>query len=153
MLQAIEIRELEPQPVASIRTWTEPAGIAITLAQVFQDISLFLAREGLTPAGPPFARYHVLSPEYIEVEAGMPVPSPVTGKGKVSSGILPGGQAVVTWHQGSFESLRETYAQVQAWVNERGLECAPDTWEVYWTDPAQITEPAQWRTEIIWPLK
>jgi AraC family transcriptional regulator len=42
---------------------------------------------------------------------------------------------------------------VQAWIEANGHRAAGAPWEVYITDPADHPEPADWRTEVIWPLE
>jgi effector-binding domain-containing protein len=146
-------QEIEAQPVAAIRTWTEPDGIAITLAEIFEDITIYLATEGIEPAGPPFTRYYIYRPDFIELEAGLPVAAPVVGKGRIAGRTLPGGRAVVTWHVGGYESLGKTYEAVKSYMRAQRIEGTADMWEVYWSDPGSVPDPSELKTQVIWPVK
>ena len=46
----------------------------------------------------------------------------------------------------------ETNAAVERWIEEHGFRVGGAPWESYVTDPAQHPDPADWRTEVYWPL-
>ena len=47
----------------------------------------------------------------------------------------------------------DTYAAMHRWAEQNGFELGGAPWESYITDPAEHPDPANWRTEIYWPLK
>ncbi len=155
----VEMRQLEPQPVVSIR-----ASVPITqLGEVMDDrlraLSRYLQQRGVQPAGPPFVRYHTFGETETDLETGIPVMEPVVGEGRIMSGVLPGGPAIATWHLGAHDTLGDAYARLGAGVKASGREPRGAAWEVYyWIDPAQYNgaanwpEPSAWRTQLVQPI-
>jgi len=56
-------------------------------------------------------------------------------------------------HAGSYDTLAETYAELQRWIEANGHRTQGAPWESYITDPADHPDAADWRTEVYWPLQ
>jgi AraC family transcriptional regulator len=56
-------------------------------------------------------------------------------------------------HSPYYDGLNEANAAVYAWIQEQGLVVAGPPWEVYVTDPGEVPDPQDWRTEIFWPVE
>jgi effector-binding domain-containing protein len=149
----IELRTLSPQPVVSIRARCKPHSIKQTLSELLPASYTHVMGKGKHPAGPPFTRFHRYGPDEVELEGGCPVTEPMDGEGRVEAGELPGGEVAATIHTGPYEDLPHAYRALEAWVAQRGKRPAGAPWEVYWTDPAQETDPHRWKTEIILPIE
>ncbi len=54
---------------------------------------------------------------------------------------------------GAYDKLNDAHAAVQVWIEEQKLRGAGAPWEVYVTDPADVPDPANWRTDLFWPLE
>jgi AraC family transcriptional regulator len=54
---------------------------------------------------------------------------------------------------GPYETLHETHAAVERWIEANGGKVAGAPWEVYLTDPGEVPDPAEWQTEIVWPVE
>jgi effector-binding domain-containing protein len=54
-------------------------------------------------------------------------------------------------HHGSYDQLTAAWAQLEAWMREHDLEPAPSSWEVYLTEPSPDMDPADLRTQLVWP--
>ena len=67
-------------------------------------------------------------------------------------GAASGGPAAVAVHAGPYDQLGETYAALERWIEANGLRTAGAPWESYITDPTDHPDPADWRTEIYWPV-
>ena len=59
----------------------------------------------------------------------------------------------MTTHTGPYDKLTEAHAAIQVWIEDQGLVTAGAPWESYVTDPADYHDPADWKTEIFWPVK
>jgi effector-binding domain-containing protein len=153
MAHAITVKTLRPQPIATIRATALFAAIGATLGQVLPEVFAYVVAQGQRPVGPPFSRYLGERGETVELEAGVPVDEPVAGDGRVQAGELPGGPVATIWHIGPYDTLRVTYAVLATWMAAEGRAAGGPTWEVYWTDPQEVLDPAEWKTEIICPLR
>ncbi len=147
------VETIAEQPVASIRLTIKAAEVAQNLAVMLPEVMQHLASSGAQMAGPPFSRYHSLTADTIDIEAGMPVKSPVKGEGRVKASTLPAGKVAATWHVGPYHDLPKTYAVLEAWMKAQSLESRGPFWEVYWTDPGIERDPQKWRTQVFWPVK
>lgn len=131
-------------PVAEIGPW---------LGTTYGAIAGLLAARRAAPAGPPFARFHMLGDGRFDVEAGFPVSRPIEPSGDVQPSELPGGQVAVTVHVGPYDQMEPAYQALASWVTDHGGELAGDAWEVFFSDPAAEPDPATWRTEIVQPYR
>ena len=46
----------------------------------------------------------------------------------------------------------DTNAAIERWIDENNLRPNGPPWEWYVTDPGEHPNPADWRTEVYWPL-
>jgi len=145
-------KDLTPQPVVFARVRVArheiPAGIAEALGKTFP----YAMQAGLPIAGKPYARYLTTGPGLFAMEVGVPLAAPATGQGDVEAGALPGGPAVVAVHGGPYDQLGETYAAMERWMDANGVRPGGPAWESYVTDPGDYPDPADWRTEVFWPI-
>jgi effector-binding domain-containing protein len=146
-----EIRQA--QPTAICRATLTVAEIGPWLGKVYGAVAGLLSVQQAGPAGPPFARYHMLGDGRFEVEAGFPASRPVEGSGDVQPSELPGGQVAVTVHTGPYGQMEPGYQALASWVTDHGGEAIGGAWEVYFSDPSTQPDPATWRTEIIQPYR
>ena len=51
-----------------------------------------------------------------------------------------------------YDTLAATYDRLAAWIAQNGLVAGSGPWEVYLTDPTQVADPAEYVTEVNWPL-
>lgn len=153
MSYEIRTRRLDPQPVLSIRGPVDPDGIEEAVGEFLGEVWKKLEADGREPAGPPFTRYHQIGESELVLEAGFPVSEEAAGEGRIESGELPGGEAISTDHIGPYEELPAAGEALEAWARERGRSAAGPRWEVYWTDPGEVEDPEQWRTEVFMPLQ
>jgi hypothetical protein len=78
------------------------------------------------------------------------VPTTVAAVNGVRAGVLPECRAVQAMHVGSYDTLGTTHDAVKQWMREEGLNASDDMWEYYLSD--QSTDPATWRTQVVWPV-
>jgi effector-binding domain-containing protein len=148
----------DPQPVVSIRATIPVAQLGEVVGERLGALGAYLQRHGLTPAGPPFVRYHTFGNTETDMEVGVPVAAPAPGDGSVHAGTLPGGPAITTWHRGPHTALGDAYARLAAWQQAHDRAPAGPTWEVYhWIDLSQDSprDPdfTTWHTQLIQPLQ
>lgn len=147
MISDVELRTLPPQPVAVVRGDVRLEDLPSFLGGAFEEVATTLARQGLSPVGPPLGRYVPKPDGSFEVEAGFPVGHPVTGAGRVEPDRLPGGTVARVLYRGDYAGVGEAYASATEWVGAHGYRVSGQSWECYLDEP-DVPEP---RTEVFVP--
>jgi effector-binding domain-containing protein len=140
-------------PTGTVRVKTTLNTISDDIGRIYHQVFSYLDDAGAQPAGGPFAWYHDMSGDEIDMEAGVPVGAPMAGNEQVKPSTLPGGPVAVVWYTGPYgDQMVPAYEAIEQWMNNNGFETAGGPWEFYWTDPAE-TAPEDYRTEIVWPIR
>jgi DNA-binding transcriptional MerR regulator len=155
MAYDVRTKEVPPQQIISIRFKAPLAGMAAESGRAFGELFAHLGRAGAAPAGPPFGLYHGAPDEddEVDVELCVPVSRPMSGAGRISGRELAGGPAAYTLHCGRYDAVGPVYAALQRWIQEHGREAAGAPREIYLVGPQQVSDPAELRTEVQWPLR
>lgn len=148
----IAVTDHAEQPTAVVRGRVPLNELQGFFARAFQDAAATLQAQGRHPAGPPFGMYRGRPTDVVDVEAGFPAYAPIAPSGDVLPGSLPGGRVVEATHVGSYDTIHNTYADVERFMAEGGLTPGNVMWECYLTDPQRQPDPATWRTQICWPV-
>jgi AraC family transcriptional regulator len=149
---SIERREITAQPILFVRLKSARHELPQTIAQGVGKVYMHAQQAGVALAGHPFTRYPEVGPGLMTVEVGFRVSADASGRDEIEAGLLPGGPAVVAMHGGPYDQLGETYAAAERWMEGNRLRPAGAPWEHYVTDPAEHPDPAEWRTEVFWPV-
>ena len=148
----IETRVLaDDQPTAAMFTTLGVDEIGPWLGTAYGTVAGYLGRFGVGPVGMPYARYHRRDDGRFDVEAGFAATTPVPGEGDVEPSEFPAGDVAVTVHVGPYDDMAPAYDAIAAWLAGHHAVAAGDPWEVYFTDPSEVPDPAQWRTEVVQP--
>ena len=153
MSVSVSRKELQPATALVIRRKTAASEIAKTLSDCLPRVFAWAQQHGVPFAGPPFTRYLPSGPGLLSIEAGLTIAAPSKGEGDIIATELPGGPAAIAIHEGGYETLAETHAAVERWIEANKLESAGSPWETYLTDPGDKPDPADWRTEVVYPLR
>ena len=124
--------------------------------EVGKGLGLVCKKMGRHVNGKPMTLYY--DDEYKDEDADFEPCVPVR-KGKDTDGIsvreLKGGRCVTLVHQGPYETLRESYKRLFAYVQEKGYTIRRPTREVYRKGPGPIFKgnPKNYLTEIQIPIE
>ena len=132
-----------------IRRTTTLAGIERALDGLFGEVADYLRELDVEPAGPPFACYHSIGAEELDVEAGFPVDRTVPSRWEIRAVRLDGGPAVITTHTGAYEPVTYAEAALRGWLAKQCLEAVGPLIEVHLADPMQAVEPRRGRIKLI----
>lgn len=149
---SIERRDVAAQPVLIIRRRIPRADLQATMAECFGKVFGHCQKVGLPLDGRPFTRYLSTGPGLWTIECGKPLATPAAGQGEIEAATLPAGPLAMAVHGGLYDALPDTYAALERWIESNGLRAGEAPWESYITSPAEHTDPADWRTEVYWPL-
>jgi AraC family transcriptional regulator len=144
--------ELKEQSILFIRRSMPFTQLQANMGECFGTLYGHGQKAGLAIAGQPIARYVSTGPGLWTVDFAMPLFSPAPGDADMQAGFLPKGPAAFAVHMGPYDLLAETNAAIQRWIEAEGFSTNGAPWESYVTDPGQTPDPADWRTEVYWPL-
>ena len=159
MISDPQIQERPAQHYAGIRMIVPMDGISAAVDEAFPELFGWLAGNSITPSGAPIIRYLVIDMTAgLQLVLGVPVSSPVAGRGRVQPGVLPAGRYAVLRHTGPYDGLLAANAALHQWAKERGVTFdVTDTpegqaWrsrvEHYLTNPAEEPDPAKWEVDV-----
>ena len=151
-MPTIERQQLQPQHALVVKRRVARSEIATTIAESLGKTYPYALQNGLAIAGRPFVRYSDVGPGLMTMETGTPLAAPAPGVGEIEAITLPGGPAAVAVHMGPYDKLQDTYAAMERWMQQQGVRAAGAPWESYITDPAEHPDPANWRTDVFWPI-
>lgn len=142
------LQEVPTETVATIRRVVPMGELASFLPATFGQIAGAVGPAGGQVSGPPFAWYHSMPTDTVDVSAGFPVAGDVhTPDGGVLIHERPGGRAAVGIHVGPYDTMTETYDELRAWLSVEALVPTGDMWEEYLTPPEG--DPSTWQTRIV----
>ena len=163
----IELRQA--QPYLGIRA-VVTHGIRDFADSAFPELFGWVFENGISPAGPPFLRYHEVDRggEPLDAEAGVPVESPPSARnGRVHADALPAGRYLTSLHVGPYRSeampdLGDARAALVAWARdndivygretERGIGF-PCALERFIVGPADDPDFTKWQTEFAYMIR
>ena len=152
-MTTFEIDEVQSQHAAVVRGQMRVEEIPDFFGRAFGAVMEALVTQGIDAAGPPMAYYPAMpDEEMFDVEAGFPTAVAIEPVGDVVPLVLPHGRVARGVHVGPYDTLTDTYDQLFAWLAERGESPCEQMWECYLSDPSVESDPAVWRTEVVWLL-
>ncbi|MDP9795392.1 AraC family transcriptional regulator [Catenuloplanes nepalensis] len=151
----IELRDQPAFHALVMRRRVTRDEIAATLAATLPTVFDYAQRNGLAITGPPFARYPEVGMGSLVIEGGITVaaPPPTPPGDGIELLTVPAGRAVVAVHRGPYDTLPESYQDIEKWIRDQGLSATGAPWETYLTDPGENPDPATWETEIVQPVQ
>ena len=147
-----EITPRSAQPVLAVRTHTAVQDLPAFLGRAFGAVAQYLGEQGLEPAGPPYAAYHNMDMENLDVEAGFPVTKALASRGEVQAGEMPAGRYASCLFTGAYSDMPPAYEALTQYVKDQGCEPTGVSYEVYMNDPASVA-PNELQTLIVFPVK
>jgi len=141
-------RDVPTQRVATIRERVQMTAIGQAMGEGFGEVARATEAAGAEIDGLPFAIYHEVSPDEVEVELGFPVLGNVD-VGRVRSATLDGGHVACTVHMGPYEEVGRAYDALDRWVQMHGRQVVGPSREVYLNDPVTNVVPL---TEVQLPI-
>jgi len=112
-----------------------------------------LAAQDIPPAGPVFAHHLRMDPGVFDFELGVPVDEAPREEGRIEVGDRPEATVARTVYHGSYEGLPAAWGEFDAWMEAEGCVQAEDIWETYLVGPDSSSDPEDWRTELVRPLR
>ena len=143
----IEFYAYGPQKAEAIRELAEREGIDLEGSYAYSDSATDLPM--LESVGHPVVVNPDAALAAIATERGWAIrrfESAVTLRDRLA------GKAVMAWHFGEYEKLAGAHEALQGYLAAHEMKARGGPWEVYWTDPGMVPDPAKWRTQIFAPI-
>jgi effector-binding domain-containing protein len=151
MTYQFELQQQPAQPALVIRARAAVQELPQVFGEAYDALMRYLAELGEQPTGMPFAAYHNLDMQNLDLEIGFPVSRPLPGKGTIQPGELPAGKWARVLHVGPYEQLRDAYEALTSWIADQGYRPSGVSYEAYCSEPG--TPPEEIRTWIMFPLQ
>jgi effector-binding domain-containing protein len=161
-----QIEQRAERPYLGIRSEVPTGGIRTVVDRAFPQLFAWLREHGIQPSGPPFIRFHEVSPagEPLEIESAAPVGDAVAAPdgGPVGAGVLPAGRYVTAVHIGPYRhdsvpDLGHAQAALKDWTGRHGIVCSRPSdrgeslacyVEHYRIGPPMEADWTKWETEL-----
>ncbi|WP_297085528.1 SRPBCC family protein [uncultured Draconibacterium sp.] len=147
------LQETQAINYAGIRETVPFIEISLKMGEMYGEISGFLASKQLEMTGMPFAMYHLMNEEDIDLECGIPIAEVVEGNNKVMTASLPALTCATVDYYGDYTNLQDGHAAIQKWMEAHGFALSGAPLEFYITDPGQEPDPEKWLTRICYPVE
>jgi effector-binding domain-containing protein len=112
-----------------------------------------LKAQGVEAAGPWFTHHLRSSPDIFDLEVCVPTHRSVQPSGRVIARDFPAARMARRVYRGRYEGLGEAWGQFMSWVQASGHLVADDFYECYAAGPESGADTAEWRTELLRPLR
>lgn len=151
-LESIDVQliEVPMMYLLSIRKMVHEYGFAEEYGNCFRKLFRKIADNKLTMLAPPMVLFH--SAEFsqlgLDTEFAVPVKEYVTGTRDFHPGLC-----LKTILYGSYSDLSSVYTKQCEWAEREGYESSNALYEVYVTDPTQVSKESELITEIYYPVK
>jgi DNA-binding transcriptional MerR regulator len=155
VLYELKIKDFDEQPVLSIRDRVSADTVKDVIPAHYAEVFAYLRELGVEPVEPwtitvcPFADETGL----VELENAVCVAEPQPGRGRIESRTLPACTAFCLVHRGPYTELSRSYRALSEWVDLYDFVTAGPPREIYWTDPQKTPDPADYVTELVWPVE
>lgn len=149
----VELENLNEFTFASIRANVSFNEISLKMGEMYVIISAFLATTDAEMAGMPYAIYHLMNGEEIDLECGIPVTNKLVGNDKINTGTYSTTKCATVDFYGDYHLLEQGHTAIQEWIEKRGFTLAGAPVEIYITDPVTEPDPENWLTKIYYPVE
>lgn len=147
-----EVRDMSPMVYLAIRDSAAVNSISEHLGKDYGLLMEAISKQGLQPAGAPFAIYYSDSETNWAFDACIPVDKAGKNTGGITSVQYPGGKMAVTSFYGPYEQTPAGHRSADEYIKANGLTVTGPPWERYITDPMTEKDTGKWLTEICYPV-
>ncbi len=152
--QKSETKEIGVQKTVVITMTVPSSQIGTKMGEAYGKLFGYLGQKGIQPAGAPFAVYTQYDPKgNTTFEAGVPVANKIEAAGDIAYKEYPAMKVLSTLYKGAYENVGPVYEAMEKYMKDKGMQSTMVAWEIYLTDPSQVTNPDDNQTLIYFPLK
>ena len=151
-LESIDVQlvEVPRMYLLSIRKMVDEFEFAKEYENSFNKLFRKITDDKLTMLTPPMVLFHSeeFSPFGLDTEFAIPVKEYVKGTRDFYPGLC-----LKTVLHGSYSNLSSVYTKQREWAEKEGYESSNALYEVYVTDPSEVSKESEYITEIYYPVR
>ena len=151
-MESIDVRlvEIPMMYLLSIRKNVLEHEFSEEYGTCFGQLFRKMEEKKLTAAAPPMVLFHgdEYTPFGLDTEFAIPIKEYATGTRDFCPGLC-----LKTVVQGSYLQLSSVYARQIEWAEREGYENSNALYEVYVTDPTEVSKESELVTEVYYPVK
>jgi effector-binding domain-containing protein len=152
-IEGISIMDMDEMHYLAIRDTANASTIGQKIAMYFGKLNEEIADQNLEIAGAPFTIYYSDSNTDFDFDTAMPLKAPGKANGNIISATIPAGKAVVVSYYGPYELTGMAHEAANKYIsNNNDLTISGPPREVYVTDSESEPDPANWLTQVIYPV-
>lgn len=146
----VQLVETKPMNILFTRQMLSSDDYVLGYGKYFSKLYEKIASEKLTLLGTPITIYHSheYNPAGNDTEFALPIEEIVKGTRELSEGLC-----AKSVYKGHYSELTSVYAKLREWIDNEGYELVKSPYEIYLTDPKQVTVPEDLVTEVYFPVK
>lgn len=148
----VELIELNEFTFASVRMKVAFNEISLMMGEMYGQIGAFLESNDIEMAGMPYAIYHLMDGQEIDLECGIPITKIVEGNETIKTGVYTTKLCATVDYFGDYYQLELGHNAVQEWMGRHGFNLVGAPMEIYVSDPGLEPNPENWLTQIYYPI-
>ena len=152
MIDTPRIVATEPLHYAALHITCALSEMGKVMGPGIAEVVAALKAQDISPNGPWFTHHFRRPVETFDFEICFPVDTPITATDRITPGIWPAMKVARTVYHGNYMGLPHAWPELDTWMKAEGHTQGTDFWERYLVNPNDNPDPAQWRTELNWPL-
>ena len=147
-----EIQEQSTRPTLSIRFRSPVQELPQHFTRIYTAVAEYICEVGGEHAGPAFAIYYNMDMGDLDIEAGFPVTKPLSAKGEIQAGEIPGGTFAVCHYTGPYAGVAPAYEALTRFAQDEGYAPAGLVAYEWYFDGPDVPEQ-DLRTDVAFPVK
>ncbi len=150
----IEHRTVPPVPAMGITAAVDRADLLAWWQGALAELHAAVQAQHLKATGPSGGLYasEIFQDEHGQATVFIPVQGPVRPIGRVGPFLVPAAELAVITHHGPLADVDLAYGELGAYTMRHEISVAGPLREYYLRDARHSPDPAQWTTEIGWPV-
>ena len=150
----IEHRTVPPYPAMGITAVVDRGDLLAWWQGALGELHAAVQAQKLDPTGPSGGLYasEIFQDDRGQATVFVPVQGPVRPIGRVEPFLVPAAELAVITHHGPLDDVDLTYGELGAYTTRHEISVTGPLREYYLRDARHTPDPAQWTTEIGWPI-
>ena len=151
---AIEHRSVPATPAAGISAVIEHEDVLAWWQGALGELHATVRAQGLRATGPSGGLYasELFQHDRGEATVFIPVDGTIRPVGRVVAFVVPAAELAVAAHHGSLDDVDLTYSELGSYATSHEISVDGPLREYYLRDSQDTPDPAEWETEIGWPI-